>query len=196
MEGRKGEQEGKGKIGGKERQEFKAGRESRREGKAGMEGRREGRKAKQEGEGQAGRKGENGWQEGRQEGKGGKGGREETESICDDFVAKQVQTCYRCRVHFHQGRRLKMCITKDGERTVRYHCGGWSEEVNSCILISYMVYLLPKHSLIIIYIRRYYIHIYRLTIYMAQSPCSFLPLADSPCSLFYSPLLIWKPSLL
>jgi hypothetical protein len=26
--------------------------------------------------------------------------------------------------------------------TVRYHCGGWSEEVNSCILIiSYMVYL-------------------------------------------------------
>ncbi len=31
---------------------------------------------------------------------------------------------------------------------VRYHCGGWSEEVNSCILnISYMVYLKPKHSL-------------------------------------------------
>ncbi len=25
--------------------------------------------------------------------------------------------------------------------TVRYHCEGWSEEVNSCILISYMVYL-------------------------------------------------------
>jgi hypothetical protein len=24
---------------------------------------------------------------------------------------------------------------------VRYHCGGWSEEVNSCILNSYMVYL-------------------------------------------------------
>ncbi len=24
---------------------------------------------------------------------------------------------------------------------VRYHCGGWSEEVNPCILISYMVYL-------------------------------------------------------
>jgi hypothetical protein len=24
---------------------------------------------------------------------------------------------------------------------VRYHCGGWSEEVYSCILISYMVYL-------------------------------------------------------
>jgi hypothetical protein len=24
---------------------------------------------------------------------------------------------------------------------VRYHCGGWSQEVNSCILISYMVYL-------------------------------------------------------
>jgi hypothetical protein len=27
------------------------------------------------------------------------------------------------------------------EGTVRYHCGAWSEEVNSCILISYMVYL-------------------------------------------------------
>jgi hypothetical protein len=25
--------------------------------------------------------------------------------------------------------------------SVRYHCGGWSEEVNSCILNSYMVYL-------------------------------------------------------
>jgi hypothetical protein len=24
---------------------------------------------------------------------------------------------------------------------VRYHCGGWSEEVNTCILNSYMVYL-------------------------------------------------------
>jgi hypothetical protein len=25
---------------------------------------------------------------------------------------------------------------------VRYHCGGWSEEVNSCIsILSYMVYL-------------------------------------------------------
>jgi hypothetical protein len=24
---------------------------------------------------------------------------------------------------------------------VCYHCGGWSEEVNSCILISYIVYL-------------------------------------------------------
>jgi hypothetical protein len=42
----------------------------------------------------------------------------------------------------------------------------------------------------------FYIHIYRLMIYMAQSPCSFLPLADSPCSLFYSPLLTWKSSLL
>ncbi len=25
--------------------------------------------------------------------------------------------------------------------TVRYHCGGWPEEVNSCFLNSYMVYL-------------------------------------------------------
>jgi hypothetical protein len=30
---------------------------------------------------------------------------------------------------------------------VRYHCGGWPEEVNTCLLNSYMVYLLPKLSL-------------------------------------------------
>jgi hypothetical protein len=42
-----------------------------------------------------------------------------------------------------------VCVQLDLKRTrmkllihsVRYHCGGWSEEVNSCILISYMVYL-------------------------------------------------------
>jgi hypothetical protein len=32
-------------------------------------------------------------------------------------------------------------IQSDYLVVVRYHCGGWSEEVNSCILISYMVYL-------------------------------------------------------
>ncbi len=33
-------------------------------------------------------------------------------------------------------------IEKRYNITVRYHCGGWSEEVNSSILvISYMVYL-------------------------------------------------------
>jgi hypothetical protein len=35
------------------------------------------------------------------------------------------------------GNSVMTCI-----KNVRYHCGGWSEEVNSCILIlSYMVYL-------------------------------------------------------
>jgi hypothetical protein len=30
---------------------------------------------------------------------------------------------------------------EEDDHIVRYHCGGWSEEVNSCILIiSYMVY--------------------------------------------------------
>ncbi len=28
-----------------------------------------------------------------------------------------------------------------GSIIVRYHCGGWPEEVNSCVLNSYMVYL-------------------------------------------------------
>jgi hypothetical protein len=36
--------------------------------------------------------------------------------------------------HFHN-------VAHPRRLTVRYHCGGWSEEVNSCILISYMVYL-------------------------------------------------------
>ncbi len=30
---------------------------------------------------------------------------------------------------------------EDGDRVVRYHCGGGPEEVNSCVLNSYMVYL-------------------------------------------------------
>jgi hypothetical protein len=34
-----------------------------------------------------------------------------------------------------------VCIHTSYIGTVRYHCGGWSEEVNSCILNSYMVYL-------------------------------------------------------
>jgi hypothetical protein len=78
---------------------------------------------------------------------------------------------------------------------VRYHCGGWSEEVNSCILISYIVYLLPKHSL------GYYLHRQqhlcthiRITIFMAQSPCFLSPLADFPLLPLLSPLLTWKPS--
>ncbi len=39
---------------------------------------------------------------------------------------------------------VKLTLESVGTSTaiiVRYHCGGWSEEVNSCILISYMVYL-------------------------------------------------------
>jgi hypothetical protein len=41
--------------------------------------------------------------------------------------------------------RKKKCageITSAGKKGgVRYHCRGWSEEVNSCILNSYMFYL-------------------------------------------------------
>jgi hypothetical protein len=32
-----------------------------------------------------------------------------------------------------------MC--KQAVGVVRYHCGGWPEEVNTCFLNSYMVYL-------------------------------------------------------
>jgi hypothetical protein len=39
-----------------------------------------------------------------------------------------------------QSQKLCVCIDFIGV-LVCYHCGGWSEEVNSCILISYMVYL-------------------------------------------------------
>jgi hypothetical protein len=34
-----------------------------------------------------------------------------------------------------------MGIDKGIEGGVRYHCGGWPEEVNTCFLNSYMVYL-------------------------------------------------------
>jgi hypothetical protein len=80
--------------------------------------------------------------------------------------------------------------------TVRYHCGGRPTEVNTCVLNSYMVYLLPKHSLgyyLHSALKHYYVHIYRVTIYMAQSPCSFLPLADSPCSRFFPCSLFYSP---
>jgi hypothetical protein len=50
----------------------------------------------------------------------------------------QLSCCYYWPVHqsiFLIGGTSQLVI-------VRYHCGGWSEEVNSCILIiSYMVYL-------------------------------------------------------
>jgi hypothetical protein len=37
---------------------------------------------------------------------------------------------------------IGISIEQHSTYIVRYHCGGWSEEVNSCILIiSYMVYL-------------------------------------------------------
>jgi hypothetical protein len=42
--------------------------------------------------------------------------------------------------NFHEN-PLMATVQKTKVRPVRYHCGGWSEEVNSCILISYMVYL-------------------------------------------------------
>jgi hypothetical protein len=95
-----------------------------------------------------------------------------------------------------------------------YHCGGWSEEVNSCILIlSYMVYLLPKHSLgyqqhlyraIIIYIHMYnwqsfrhlhtiIMYTFSLIIHVALSPCSFSPYWFPFAPLSQSPLLTWNP---
>ncbi len=38
--------------------------------------------------------------------------------------------------------------TEKDDIRVRYHCGGWSEELNSrVLLLALMVYLQPKHSL-------------------------------------------------
>ncbi len=54
-------------------------------------------------------------------------------SIIDkDFLLDSCWTISKDRQYFHW---------KVLEVLVRYHCGGWSEEVNSCILNSYMVYL-------------------------------------------------------
>jgi hypothetical protein len=36
---------------------------------------------------------------------------------------------------------LKVYIFRVQVMVVRYHCGGWPEEVNTCFLNSYMVYL-------------------------------------------------------
>jgi hypothetical protein len=88
--------------------------------------------------------------------------------------------------------------------TVRYHCGGWSEEVNSCILISYMVYLQPKQSLgyqqhsypaiIIMHIYNWYhsnvigihyVHESGYNIHGAFPLLFYLPLLIPFCSPFY-----------
>jgi hypothetical protein len=53
--------------------------------------------------------------------------------------AKHTKVCFKKPTAIHLAFKIA--------NSVRYHCGGMSEEVNSCILISYMVYLYPKHSL-------------------------------------------------
>jgi hypothetical protein len=85
------------------------------------------------------------------------------------------------------------------DKNVRYHCGGWSEEVNSRILfLSYMVNL-HSYQAIIIYthtswqsfrqLQAITMYIYRLQ-YMWCDPLAFcFPLLTSFCSPFYSPLL-------
>jgi hypothetical protein len=47
--------------------------------------------------------------------------------------------------HYVGGRSVKVLLTiprdsKFYNILVRYHCGGWPEEVNTCFLNSYMVY--------------------------------------------------------
>jgi hypothetical protein len=37
--------------------------------------------------------------------------------------------------------KFTIFLCPEKEIRVRYHCGGWPEEVNSCVLNSYMVYL-------------------------------------------------------
>ncbi len=61
------------------------------------------------------------------------------------------------------------------------HDGGRPKEINAWFLYTHI------HS------DYYYIHIYRLTVCMAQSPCSFLPLApfSIPLSLTWRPSLLW-----
>ncbi len=61
---------------------------------------------------------------------------------------------------------FSLLISRDCLYIVRYHCGGWSEELNSPILLlAYMVYLSPKHSLgyqLHSYLSNYYTHTYKL----------------------------------
>jgi hypothetical protein len=57
-------------------------------------------------------------------------------SLMFSSVMLMVKTLHR---RAHTGKIL--ILTFSVKVVVHYHCGGWSEEVNSCILISYMVYL-------------------------------------------------------
>ncbi len=78
---------------------------------------------------------------------------------------------------------------------VRYHCGGWSKGI---LILSYMVYLSPKHSwgYYLHLTTGIYLHIYKSQ-YIWRSPLAFLlPLLIPSCPLSLSPLLTWKPSLL
>ncbi len=96
---------------------------------------------------------------------------------------------------------------------VCYHCGGWPEEVNSCVLNSYMVYLYPKQSLgyqrhsfrlLLLYIYTtgiiqllqsfFYVHEHRLQ-YTCRIPLAFyLPLPVPFCSPFQPPATYLEPS--
>jgi hypothetical protein len=53
-------------------------------------------------------------------------------SILFNFVVPEIFS-YQFKKFFY---KISLLII-----LVRYHCGGWSKEVNSCILNSYMVYL-------------------------------------------------------
>jgi hypothetical protein len=90
-----------------------------------------------------------------------------------------------------------------GVLLVCYHCGGWSEEVNSCILISYMVYLYQQHSypaIIIMHIYNWYHSITTGILYVYKHRLHefrLIPLLLAfLCSLllpFVPPLLAWNP---
>jgi hypothetical protein len=74
---------------------------------------------------------------------------------------------------------------------VRYHCGGWSEEVNSCILIiSYMVYLYTGNYYLHTYDWQSFWHLHTIIMHtfglytLALSPCFFSPCWFPFCSLY------------
>jgi hypothetical protein len=54
--------------------------------------------------------------------------------LCPVCSALIFLPCSVCPAFFLHGRKKRVII-------VRYHCGGRPEEVNSCVLNSYMVYL-------------------------------------------------------
>jgi hypothetical protein len=106
---------------------------------------------------------------------------------CPQFLSAEsvfpsANACNLCAEMCIFHRQIPTIFTNSVYIPVRYHYGGWSKEVNSCILIiSYMVYLKPKHSLGYYLYRQQHLYTHiQVTIYIWRGP-----LAEPLLNTFY-----------